>query len=154
MADAPSSHIHAPEKDNAPVRIKTFGSFDVFVNGEPVVFRSEKAKEYLALLVDRRGAFVSSREAVDCLWESDSVGERELSRARKAAYWMNRTLEKYGIEGIVDNDGSARRIIPGSASCDLFDYLDDPYGNSTEFRGSYLRDYSWAEPTLAELTFL
>ena len=35
--------------------IRTFGYFDVFVEGKPIAFRNKKSKELLALLVDRRG---------------------------------------------------------------------------------------------------
>lgn len=135
------------------VQIRTFGSFDVFVDGEPVMFRNRKAKEYLALLVDRRGSFVTSKEALAALWPDSPVGERELSRTRKAAMNMNRTLERAGIADIVENDGSARRLVRPKVSCDLFDYIDDPEENSFKFRGSYMPEYSWAEETLAELTF-
>lgn len=51
--------------------IRTFGYFDVFVNGSPILFRSEKAKELLALLVDRRGGYVSSSEAISILWKTN-----------------------------------------------------------------------------------
>lgn len=136
------------------VYIRTFGDFEVFKDGEPVLFRSEKAKEYLALLVDRRGAFVSSREAVSALWEGRAADEAGLAAARKAAHMMNGTLKKHGIGSIVDNDGSARRLDMGKVRCDLFDFLACAPGERPEFRGSYMGDYSWAEPTVAELTFM
>lgn len=139
--------------DESGVRIKTFGAFDVFVDGEPVMFRNSKAKEYLALLVDRKGSFVTSKEALAALWPDSPVGERELSRTRKAAMNMNRTLERAGIADIVENDGSARRLVRSKVSCDLFDYIDKPEENASKFRGSYMPEYSWAEETLAELTF-
>ena len=39
--------------------IRTFGYFDIFVDGETIPFSCKKAKELLALLVDRRGGFVT-----------------------------------------------------------------------------------------------
>ena len=58
------------EKDAVPggIYIRTFGYFDVFVNGTPIAFRHEKAKELLAVLVDRRGGYVTAREIIACLW--------------------------------------------------------------------------------------
>ena len=35
--------------------IRTFGYFDIFVDGETIPFSCKKAKELLALLVDRMG---------------------------------------------------------------------------------------------------
>ena len=40
--------------------IRTFGYFDIFVDGETIPFSCKKAKELLALLVDRRGGFVTT----------------------------------------------------------------------------------------------
>lgn len=135
------------------VLIRTFGRFEVFRDGKPIVFKSKKAKEYLALLVNARGSFVSSREAVLALWPDSTLGENDYARARKAAMNMGRTLEREGIASIVEKDGSSRRIVPSKVSCDLFDFLEDPERNSDSFRGSYLPEYEWGEITLAELTF-
>lgn len=136
----------------AGVFIRTFGHFDVFVDGVPIPFKNAKAKEYLALLVDRRGGFVSSREAVVCLWEDERVDDVALARARKAAMFMNNTLKEFGVEDIVENTGSSRRIDLRKVKCDLIDYLQGE-NNQHLFKGSYMREYSWAEETLAELTF-
>ena len=43
--------------------IRTFGYFDIFVDGETIPFSCKKAKELLALLVDRRGGFVTTGDA-------------------------------------------------------------------------------------------
>ncbi|MDO4503137.1 MAG: PAS domain-containing protein [Coriobacteriia bacterium] len=153
LLERPSVAGQGNEVPRSGVFARTFGSFELFIDGEPVVFRNAKAKEYLALLIDRRGGYVSSREAVSCLWEDEVLGEKEYSRARKAAFNMNKTLEKYGIADIAENDGSARRIVPSHIQCDLYDFLNSEDGRERQLRGSYMRDYSWAEATLAELTF-
>ena len=62
------------------VQIRTFGHFDLFVDGVTVLFHSEKAKELLALLADRRGGFLTAREAVSCLWENDPADNITLAR--------------------------------------------------------------------------
>ena len=49
--------------------IRTFGYFDIFVDGETIPFSCKKAKELLALLVDRRGGFVTTGDAISYLWE-------------------------------------------------------------------------------------
>ena len=43
------------QREGQNIFIKTFGGFDVFVDGKQVHFSSEKAKEMLAVLVDKRG---------------------------------------------------------------------------------------------------
>ena len=75
------------------VQIRTFGHFDLFVDGVTVLLHSEKAKELLALLADRRGGFLTAREAVSCLWENDPADSITLARYRKVAMRLRQTLE-------------------------------------------------------------
>ena len=76
------SAVTASEKR---VSIRTFGYFDVFVDDRPIAFRNEKSKELFALLVDRRGGFVSSEEAIGFLWENEPANPVTLARYRKVA---------------------------------------------------------------------
>ena len=54
--------------ENRTVSIRTFGYFDVFVGSTPIAFRNKKSKELFALLVDRKGGYVTSEEAISFLW--------------------------------------------------------------------------------------
>ncbi len=136
--------------DKADVMIRTFGYFDVFVNGEPISFRNKKSKELLALLVDRRGGYVSSAEAISFLWENEPANSVTLSRYRKVALRLKNTLEEFGISHIVETSNGNRRVVVQSIKCDLFEYLFD--GKRNLFKGSYLTNYSWGETTLGELS--
>lgn len=49
------------------IYVRTFGHFDIFVNENPVMFKSNKAKELLALLVDRRGGTVTTDQIIGTL---------------------------------------------------------------------------------------
>lgn len=135
------------------VSIRTFRYFEVFVDGEPIPFGSEKAKELLALLVDRRGGFVTSDDAIAALWEHEPISERSRTRYRKAALHLKNTLAAYGAEGIIESVRGKRRLVPERVRCDLFSYLDREPGSEGLFRGSYLSNYSWAEVTLSELSY-
>ena len=42
--------------------VHTFGNFEVLYNGTPLVFEREKAKELLALLIDRQGLSMTNGE--------------------------------------------------------------------------------------------
>lgn len=148
----------APREENADrgnedprVTIRTFGYFDVFVDGRPIAFRSEKAKELLALLVDRRGGYVTSADIITALWENEPITGQLRTRCRKVALRLNRTLEANGVGGIVESVRGKRRIVPELVSCDLFDHLSGSADACADFRGSYLKNYSWAEGTLAKL---
>ena len=131
------------------VRIRTFGYFDVFVEETPIAFRNEKSRELLALLVDRRGGFVSAEEAISFLWEDEPANSVTLARYRKVALRLKNLLEEYGIGDIIESINGKRRLVPEKVQCDLYDYL---AGQRLLFKGSYLSNYSWAEATLGELT--
>ena len=134
------------------VSIRTFGYFDVFVGDQAINFRSKKAKELLALLVDRRGGYVTTAEAISYLWENEPVTRVTQARCRKTALRLKNTLEEYNIADIIESVDGKRRIIPEKVSCDLYDYLSGKEEYAQLFRGSYLSNYSWAETTLGELT--
>ena len=148
LHDVNDGSISSPE--NIPdVSIRTFGYFDVFVNGVPIAFRNEKAKELLAILVDRRGGFVTSGEAISLLWEEEEANAVTLAPYRKVALRLKNTLEEHGVASIMESVDGKRRIIPQHVHCDLYEYLT---GNQQLFKGSYLQNYSWGESTLAELS--
>ena len=132
-------------------RIRTFGYFDVFVGDRTVLFRNSKSKELLALLVDRRGGFVSSEEAIAFLWEDAVYDSVTLARYRMVALRLKNTLEEYGIADMMESVSGKRRIVTDRVKCDLYDYLSGKEEYSQLFKGSYLTNYSWAETTLAEL---
>lgn len=133
------------------IYIRTFGYFDVFVDDKPIAFRNKKAKELLALLVDRRGGYVTSDEAIGYLWENESANAVTLARYRKEALRLKNTLEEYGVGGIVESVDGKRRVIPEKLSCDLYDYLSGKEEYAGLFKGSYLTNYAWGEMTLCEL---
>ena len=138
--------------ENQEISIRTFGYFDVFVGDRPIAFRNKKSKELLALLVDRKGGYVTSEEAIGFLWEDEPTSTVTLSRYRKVALRLKNTLEEYGISDIIETVDGKRRVIPEKVQCDLYNYLSGKEEYSQLFKGSYLTNYSWAETTLGELS--
>lgn len=134
------------------VQIRTFGYFDVFVDDKPIAFRNKKSKELFALLVDRRGGYVSSEEAIGFLWEDEPVNAVTLARYRKVALRLKNILAEYGIPDVMETVDGKRRIVMDKVQCDLYDYLSGKEESAQLFMGSYLTNYSWGENTLAELT--
>ena len=140
----------SPKKDSG-VFIRTFGYFDVFVDGKPIAFRNEKSKELFALLVDRRGGFVTSEEAISFLWEDETIDSALFARYRKIALKLKNILEEYGISSIIESVNGKRRLDMEKVDCDLYNYLSEKEEYRNLFKGSYLTNYSWGESTLAEL---
>ena len=137
--------------ENRTVSIRTFGYFDVFVGDTPIAFRNKKSKELFALLVDRKGGYVTSEEAISFLWEDEPANTLTLSRYRKVALRLKSTLEEYGISDIIESVDGKRRIVMDKVECDLYNYLSGKEEYSQLFKGSYLTNYSWGETTLGEL---
>ncbi len=137
--------------ESRTVSVRTFGYFDVFIGNTPIAFRNKKSKELFALLVDRKGGYVSSEEAISFLWEDEPVSTLTLSRYRKVALRLKSTLEEYGIPEVMETVDGKRRIVQDRVDCDLYNYLSGREEYAQLFKGSYLTNYSWGETTLGEL---
>ena len=157
--DAAGAVVQTPEQAAAPqpgkrMVIRTFGYFNVLIDGQPVAFQHEKARELLALLVDRRGKYVSSREIISCLWEDEPVNDNTRSRCRKAAFYLREMLEEYGLEELIESTSKGyRRIRSELIDCDLYRFLEGDQAFTKAFHGAYMTDYSWAEQTLTSLMY-
>ena len=140
-ADPTKSHIF----------VRTFGYFDVFVDGVPIHFLGGQAKELMALLVDRRGGILSSGEAIACLWENEPANKTTYARFRKVAMRLKQSLEAAGIGDILESKNGERRVIPEKFSCDYYDFLEHGDQAGRPPASGYMTNYSWAESTLGDL---
>jgi two-component SAPR family response regulator len=138
---------------NKRVYIRTFGYFDVFIDGKAILIQHAKAKELLALLVDRRGGFVTSRDIIAGLWENEDADKVTLARCRKVFMLLNETLKAYRIDDILESNKGSRRIKPEMVNCDLYNYLSGLKEFSHLYKGVYMQNYSWGELTIADLEY-
>jgi two-component SAPR family response regulator len=135
----------------ARVFIRTFGYFEIFVNGKPIEFSSSKAKELLALLVDRKGGIVTTDEMITYLWEDRPDDEKSRNLCRKVVQRLHNRLRENGIEDIILRHNRGRSLDVSKVSCDYYQYLQGSEERVNEFHGEYMTNYSWAEDTLATL---
>ncbi len=129
------------------VFIKTFGYFDVFVDGKSVAFSSAKSKELLALLVDRNGGVVSTEQAISILWEGRKYDETVQSLFRKVLKSLRTSLEEAGIIDILIDNRNQRSIDKSKFVCDYYDFLEKGKTDDTKFFGKYMEQYPWAKVT-------
>ena len=139
------------EKNERSVYIRTFGHFDVFANGELVLFKRAKAKELLALLVDRRGGLVTMEQATMYLWEDQPYDENVKKKYRDATSQLRKTLAEYGVSEILRVVRGGCCVVVSEFHCDYYALLDGDPEALTQFNGMYMTDYSWGEDTLAEI---
>jgi PAS domain S-box-containing protein len=137
--------------EDAAVFARTFGHFDLFVHGVPVIFSGAKEKELMALLIDRKGGTLTSSEAISYLWPDEDMNVKLSNRYRKLAMKLKNTLTKYGIEHILINNHGIRSIDVSAVTCDCYEMLAGNEKYSKVFSNSYMTDYSWSEETLARL---
>lgn len=146
--------IEKPSQSDTGLYIRTFGYFDLFHNGEAILIPNPKAKELLALLVDRRGGFVSPGEIIACLWEGEEANQTTFARCRKVFMLLRNTLKEYHLEELVESKKGLRRLNTGLVSCDLYNYLSGKAEYAHLFKGVYMMNYSWGEFTFPELNSL
>lgn len=131
------------------LRIQCFGHFDVFSGKNALHFKYKKTKELLAILIERKGATLTSGELMAILWEDESIS--------KVSYFHNllqdllHTLEKYGHRDALDKWRGNLAIIPERIACDYYDWIKGiPYAKKA-YMGEFMTQYSWAEKTLANI---
>lgn len=138
-------------KDTAHISVKTFGNFDVYVDGMPLQFSRSKARELFAFLVDRHGSGVNSAEISSILWE-DKVYDRNLrSQTQTVISQMIRNLREAGIEDCVIRKWNYLALDPAKIDCDYYHFLKGDVAAINTYMGEYMSNYSWAEFTTASL---
>ena len=137
----------ARQKQHNHIEARTFGNFDLLVDGKPVAFKQAKCKELLAYLIDRQGASVTRREAFSVLWE-DRLYDRPMQKQFDVILRSLRaTLADCGVGEIIELQSAAMRVNPELISCDAWRYLAGDWETVSAFRGEYMSNYSWANLT-------
>lgn len=133
------------ERQHRRIYARTFGHFDLFLDGRPVLFKSAKAKELLALLIDRQGGVVDSEQIISILWEGRPKDEATQSLCSKLCKTLYRELKFYGIENVLISFRGYRSINTELIRCDLYDMLEGRKEAVMSYYGEYMKEYAWAE---------
>lgn len=124
--------------------VRTFGNFEVFCDGRPLLFRYQKTKELFAYLIDRRGALVTRDELITVLWGGETERSSYYKQVQKD---LNDVLASIGREDVLIKQRGALGVLVDQIDCDFFDWMKGlPEGLNAYF-GEYMRQYAWAEPT-------
>lgn len=131
--------------------IQTFGNFEVFYMGKPVIFKRNKSKELLAYLVDRRGASVTTAEACGILWEDKEYDFSLQRQFQTVVSDLMKALEKCNCPHIIYRKRNGICINTSCVDCDVYRLMDGDKSIMTQYRGEYMSNYSWAEITAGYL---
>lgn len=138
---------HIPSVDLRPVTIQCFGSFEVFVKGEPVKFKRQKSKEIFAYLIDRRGALCSMDMMIGNIEPDRPNDEATRSKIRVYLGDLIFTFFKLGIDKLLIKSNGTFAVNRQILNCDYYRFLEgDPYAISL-YAGEYMTQYSFAEET-------
>lgn len=129
------------------VTVHTFNGFEVYINGNNLHFPRTKSKELLALLIDKRGASVTSSEAITYLYEDAALDNKVKENYKKIAYTLKKTLKENGILHIINDRYNSLSINPEYIECDYYEFLKNNDEALRLYNGYYMPQYSWAEET-------
>lgn len=144
------NHIKGVRASEKLLTIKCFGNFEVLYDGKSLPFKRKKAKELLAVLVDRHGSGITAKQICAILFPDDTDDTKNAAYLRQLVLDLKNTLKIIGAEDVLRHETPYYRIDINLVRCDYFRYLDV---GKPEFHGEYMTQYSWAESTCAMLQF-
>ena len=130
---------------------QTFGNFELFADGRPVVFKYSKTKEMVALLINNRGTQTTNGEIIATLWEDDGDPEKKASYLSNLRQDLQNTFSRLKLNGILIKQRGSLAIAADRIECDLYDWLEKKKESRYSYLGDYMNQYSWAEYVHAEL---
>jgi two-component SAPR family response regulator len=137
--------LYRPMNKGHRIVVRTFGSFDVFIDGELLAFSRSKSKEVLAFLVDQQGRGVRRSEIYEALWEDEEYGHRQQKYLDVIIRSLRETLKQAGISQILEMKRGVLRVLPGTFDCDLYRFVQGDPVAVRAYKGKYMNGYSWAE---------
>lgn len=137
-------HIKKQPAGDTLLTVKCFGTFEVLYQGQPLTFKRTKAKELLAVLVDRNGAGVTGKQICSILWPESTDDKKNMDYFRHLMQELRTSLQEVNAESVLCQEQYQYRIDPTRISCDYHDYLQL---GTPIFLGEYMTQYSWAEDT-------
>jgi two-component SAPR family response regulator len=87
------------------------------------------------------------------LWEDDGDMKAAKSRIRLILHDLRATLREIGMEDILIRERRQLAVRRDLVDCDYYRMLEGDMEAVNAFDGTYMPEYSWAEPTTGRLYF-
>lgn len=139
------------EAPEGRVQVRTFGGFEVRVDGRPLHITRAKPRELLAYLIHRRGAGITAAKVASILWEDRPYDRSLQAQTQTAISQLMKILREAGIGDIVVKKWNSLAVDPDAIRCDYYDFLEGDVRAINAYQGDYLEEYGWAEFTIARL---
>lgn len=142
----------SPCPEENKIKIQTFGNFEVMhPDGTPLRFSRKHSRQLLAYLVDRNGFPVTNKDIVIDILEKDPT---DLKAAKYVSTLIRRLIDdlaKEGYDNIIIKEQRTIRLNTALVDCDYYHLLDGEAAYWSKYHNEYMKEYSWAEETNAEL---
>lgn len=140
-------HVIGSEYKPSPqkIRVQTFGNFELFVNEKPVEFERNKAKELLAYIVMKKGAYVYGEELLAVLFEDRPITSSSKSQLRNLISSLTKSLKSVNAEQILLKRRNQLAVDTTLFTCDYYDFLNGNIDAMNSFMGEFISNYAWAE---------
>ncbi|MDO4562148.1 MAG: response regulator [bacterium] len=138
----------------ARICVKTFGGFEILVDGKPVHFSRSLTLETLAYLVNKRGLSATSSELVAVLYGDRGCTDSVKNQFRNIVADIRKTLTQVHAAEMFVRYSNFLSVDVARFQCDYYDFLDGKPDAVRAYASNYMPRYTWAEPTLALLNSL
>lgn len=147
------NHLRYPVKEGTKekkVRVKTFGSFDIFIDGKAVPFHRIRSKEVLAYLVDRQGSSVTRKEIAAVVFDEDDYSRSTQAYLTMILRSLSESLNDAGIGDLLVVSRNSYSVDTTKFTCDAYEFLAGDPAAKKQFTGEYMFQYSWAEENIGQ----
>lgn len=141
-----------PYQSEHQLRIRTFGNFEVLsAEGNPIKFTRKQGKELLAYLIDKQGYPASSQDIIQDIFERDPEDLNAIKYVSTIYRSAAKALEKAGYPNIIIKEWNSLRVDTEKVDCDYYRLLNGDVSYLHQYHNEYMKEYSWAEETNAEI---
>ena len=135
------------------LKIRCFGSFEVFWKGEPLPFETEKTKELFAYLIDKKGALCTWREIAAAILEKTDHSWKTKMQTGALIRNLKKTLETIGQKDLLIRSRGRAAVRTKRIDCDYYRMLEGDMEAVNSYRGEYMSQYRWAEIRTEQVAF-
>ena len=130
--------------------IQCYGRFEVYFDGVALHFPRKKAKEALALLVDREGKEVSNQELCDILWPDIPYDRQKQRNYFHHIYsTLYKTLSSVGCGDVLIHAYDSYAVDSEKIACDYYEDSKKPEAQKKPLE--YMKQYPWAKGKIPAL---
>jgi len=141
-AEMKNLRVPVKTKPGRRVYVKCFGSFEVFIDGEPLRFPRQKAKEIFAYLVYKEGAASTIKEIAAAVLEDKKDGNIQVQIPINS---MVKAFEGCGEKGVLIKRYNSIAVDTEKIDCDYYRCLEGDEKAEMSWAGEFMTSYGWAE---------